>query len=143
MVNVTVSKPESWRVGVELVITGLFWGIWLYFTLPLLSLMLWFAGIYIFVEQMVLLGGYQSFLDRLFEYGLVILGMMLLTLVWINWNMRYHGLGNKRARPPVPVTNREVAEFAGVSHETIKSLQRRRHAVVYFNDRDQLVVVGE
>jgi poly-beta-1,6-N-acetyl-D-glucosamine biosynthesis protein PgaD len=143
MVNATVSKPESWRVGVELAITALFWGVWLYFILPLLSLMLWFAGIYIFVEQMVLLGGYQSFLDRLFEYGLVILGMMLLTLIWINWNKQYHGLGNKRARPPAPVTNREVAEFAGVPLETIESLHRHRRAVVYFNDRDQLVLVGE
>lgn len=143
MVTTTVAKPTSWRVGAELVITALFWGMWLYFILPLVSLLLWFAGIYIFVEQMVMLGGYQSFLDQLLEYGLVILGMMLLTLIWVSWNKQYSGASNKRLRQPAPVTSKEVAEFAGVPHETIKSLHRRHHAVIYFNDCDQLVVVGE
>ena len=137
-----VSKPSSWRVGAELMITALFWGIWVYFILPIVSLMLWLAGFYIFTEQMVMLGGYQSFLDRLFEYGLVILGMMVLILIWINWNKQYYGNSNKRSRPPEPVTRNELAEFAGVSPETIKALHRQRHTVVYFDDRDRLVVAS-
>lgn len=140
MVTTTVSKPTSWRVGAELVITALFWGMWLYFILPLVSLLLWFAGIYIFVEQMVWLGGYESFLDKLFEYGLVILGIMLLMLIWISWNKQRYGTSDKRSRQPLAVTHEEIAEFAGVSLEIIKTLHRRRHAVVYFDDRDYLVI---
>jgi len=140
MVETTAAKPSSWRAGTELVVTALFWGIWIYFILPLVSLMMWLAGIFIFVEHMILLGGYQSFLDRLLDYGLVILGMMALTLIWINWNKQYQGAGNKRSRQPLPVTDKEIAEFAGVSPETIKALHRRRRTVVYFDDHDRLVV---
>lgn len=138
----TESRLTYWRVGTELVITALFWGIWVYFILPIVSLLLWFVGIYIFVEQMVLLGGYESFLDKLFEYGLVILGIMLLTLVWVTWNKQYYGTSNKRSRQPEPVTGKELAEFAGLSLETMKGLHRRRRAVVYFDDHDHLVVSG-
>jgi len=122
--------------------TTLFWGLWLYFILPLVSLLLWFAGIHIFVEQMVMLGGYQSFLDQLLDYGLVILGMMVLTLIWINWNKQYYGARNNRSRQPAPVTHQELADFAGVPPETIKNLHRRRRAVIYFDDRDRLVVAS-
>ena len=142
MVETTASKPTSWRAGVELVVTALFWGIWIYFILPLVSLMMWLAGIFIFVDHMIVRGGYQSFLDQLLEYGLVILGMMAITLVWINWNIRRYGSSNKRSRPPQPVTHQETADFAGVSPETIKALHRRRHTVVYFDDHDRLVVAN-
>lgn len=42
----------------------------------------------------------------------------------------------------LPLTHREPAEFAGVLPETIKNLHYRRRTVIYFNDRDQLVVVS-
>lgn len=142
MVETTSPKPASWRAGTELAITALFWGVWAYFILPLVSLLMWLIGIFIFVDHMVLLGGYQSFIDQLLDYGVVILSIMALTLIWINWNKQYSGNANKRSRQPLPVTHKEIAEFAGVSPETIKALHRRRRTVVYFDDHDRLVVAS-
>jgi poly-beta-1,6-N-acetyl-D-glucosamine biosynthesis protein PgaD len=45
------------RLMAEATATALFWGMWLYVIMPLVSLLLWFAGVQVFVEQMLTLGG--------------------------------------------------------------------------------------
>jgi nucleoside-diphosphate kinase len=46
----------------EYTLTTLFWMAWLYLIMPLLSLMLWAAGVHFFVDEMLVRGGYEALL---------------------------------------------------------------------------------
>jgi poly-beta-1,6-N-acetyl-D-glucosamine biosynthesis protein PgaD len=125
----------------EVIVTVLFWGLWLYLVMPLVSLILWLAGVYIFVDQMVVLGGYQSFIDMLYRYSMAVVLMMVTIFLWVWWNAsRYGSLRNKRILQPAVVTNAELAAAAATTEEVIAILQSRKHLVVDFDDEKRLIL---
>lgn len=130
-------RPRVRRLT-ELTITTAFWFAWIYLILPLLSLLLWLAGYQLFVEEMLVLGGYEALLGELRIYGLVILAMSLVMLAWIGWNRRHYGRHNKRTRQPPAVTPDEQAAQAGLTAAELAGLQSARRATVDFDDQDRL-----
>lgn len=132
------NQQESPRLWLEVTITALFWGIWIYVVTPLVSLFLWFAGYQVFVEQMVTLGGYETFLKKLNTYGTVILCIITATIIWVNWNLRRYGHHNIRTHMIADVTLAESAAVAGVDETTLQQLQSARCIVLAFNEQDQV-----
>ena len=122
----------------ELTITTAFWFAWVYLILPLLSLLLWLVGYQLFVEEMLVLGGYQALLRELRIYGLVILAMSLVMLVWISWIRHHYGRHNKRTHQPSAVTPDEQAAHAGLTAAELAGLQAARQATVDFDEQDRL-----
>ena len=94
----------------ELMITVLFWGLWIYLVTPLLSLALWFIGIYLFVDRMITLGGYEAFAEQLVNYGSAVIVMWLVLTLWVMWNLRRYGQHNRRTEPPPYVTDDQIAD---------------------------------
>ena len=131
------SRPVI-RSVTELTITTAFWFAWVYLILPLISLLLWLAGYHLFVDEMLVRGGYEALLDELLNYGLVILGMSLVVLTWIGWNQRRYGRHNKRTRQPLAVAVDEQVMTAGLGLEELAALQAARQATVDFDDQDRL-----
>ena len=90
--------------GLLTLLTVLFWGVWLYLVLPLVSLLLWALGVRFLVEQ-IRLGGYEGLLGSLITYGVVLAVLVSLLAVWITWNVaRYGGSHDRRTvkRAEVP-----------------------------------------
>ena len=141
MTSIHTDQESPLLTGAEIVVTVLFWGLWLYLIMPLISLLLWFAGVYIFVDQMVTLGGYQSFIDTLYHYSLVVLAIMLTTFLWVWWNARRYGsVRNKRTLQPDSVSIAELAATADTTEDVIVALQSRRQVLVDFNDKLGLIL---
>jgi len=128
------------RRSTELGVTALFWLAWIYLISPLLSLLLWLVGVRLFVDEMLVRGGYQALLRELWDYGLVIGLMFAGVSVWIAWNQRHYGRHNKRTQPPLAVNAAEVARHAGLTMTELGDLQGARHAVVDFDDADRLQI---
>lgn len=124
----------------ELTITTAFWFAWVYLILPLLSLLLWLAGYQLFTEEMMVRGGYQGLLRELRTYGLVILAMSLLMLVWIAWNQRRYGMHNQRIHQPQSLTLSEQAAQAGLTLDEMTALQATHRIVLDFDDQDRLLI---
>lgn len=122
-------------------LTALFWLAWLYLIAPLLSLVLWLLGYRIFVDEILGQGGYQALLAELRRYGLVVLGMWLAMLVWVDWNLRHYGGHNKRIQPPIPVSLPEQAQQAGITTDELMALQATRVQLLDFDEQDRLLVV--
>jgi poly-beta-1,6-N-acetyl-D-glucosamine biosynthesis protein PgaD len=135
----TTSEEPPTQFAVEVTVTAIFWGLWLYVIAPLVSILLWLAGFQVFVEQMITLGGYEYLLEKLATYGLVVLGIMVTTFAWVVWNIRRYGNRNTRRRPPPLVTLKETAAVAGLQPDAIRRLQRQRRLVIDFDDQDRLV----
>ena len=124
----------------EFTITTLFWLAWLYLIMPLVSLLLWMLGVQLFVDVMITRGGYQALIEELFHYSLVILGMLAVTLVWVNWNLHRYGRHNKRTLQPRPVSIGELAAHTGLSRAEITKMQTARHLLITFDDNDHPVL---
>lgn len=141
-----MSMLRAWRSGGtqvvrEAVLTTLFWGLWIYLIMPLVSLLLWFAGYQVFVEQMITLGGYEALLERLTHYGLVVGATMMATLVWVTWNVRRYGHHNIRTHELAAVTTYETAAIAGLEPGELERLHECQRLTVDFDDHDRLMVL--
>jgi poly-beta-1,6-N-acetyl-D-glucosamine biosynthesis protein PgaD len=90
--------------GILALLTTLFWAVWLYLVLPLVSLLLWALGARVFLEQLGQ-GGYEGLLASLATYSSVLLAIVSVLALWIVWNVvRYGGSSDRRTvkRAEVP-----------------------------------------
>ncbi len=129
-------KQPGLQRAAEITITTLFWMAWLYLIMPLVSLLLWLLGVELFVEVMITRGGYQALLEELVHYSLVILGILAVTLIWVNWNLRHYGRHNKRIVQPRSVSIRELAAHSGLSRTKLTKMQTARQLLITFDDSD-------
>ena len=133
-------KPSRWRRATEFTVTTLFWLAWLYLVMPILSLLLWALGVQLFVDEMIVRGGYEALIAELMRYSLVILGMFGATLVWVYWNLRRYGRHEKRTQQPVPVSLAEIASSSGLSPDAILTIRTNRRLRITYDDADQPVI---
>jgi biofilm PGA synthesis protein PgaD len=140
MKSIRRQKQPGLQRAAEITITTLFWLAWLYLIMPLVSLLLWMLGVELFVEVMITRGGYQALLEELVNYGLVILGMLSVTLLWVNWNLRHYGRHNKRILQPQSVSIKELAAHSGLSRTEVSGMQTARQLLITFDDCDRLVL---
>ena len=124
----------------EVAATAVFWGLWVYFITPLLSLLLWAGGVHVFVEEMITLGGYEALLQRLVGYGLVVLVIAIIVNVWIFWNVRRYGAHNTRTHELAPVTLIESADIAGMAAQDLEKCQNAKRLVVEFDDDHRMAI---
>jgi poly-beta-1,6-N-acetyl-D-glucosamine biosynthesis protein PgaD len=76
--------------------TGVFWAIWVYLALPLLSVLLWFFGARRFVQN-VGRGSIEQLRAASITYSSVLLVMVGMLAAWILWNvLRYGGANDRR-----------------------------------------------
>jgi len=112
--------------GVLAVLTVLFWGVWLYLVLPLVSLLLWALGVRLFIEQ-IRQGGYEGLLASLVAYSSVLLVLVGLLALWIAWNVRrYGGSSDRRTVKRGALADEEVREAFRLDDRLLAVLRDRR-----------------
>ena len=121
------------RGATELAMTMVFWGLWLYFIMPLVSLILWAGGVYFFTDRMITMGGYQSFSDQLVNYTIAILAMALALTLWVIWNQRRYGRHDKRNMIPKHVSETQVGEATGLGQKDMDGLRSARAIFMHYD----------
>lgn len=126
--------------GLLSVLTVLFWGLWLYLVLPLVSLLLWALGLRLFVRELTR-GSYEGLLTSLIAYSSVLLVFVGLLALWITWNVaRYGGRNDRRSRKREEVTDREIQEAFRLD-DSLLSILRDERVVRLDLDPDDCVVI--
>jgi biofilm PGA synthesis protein PgaD len=133
-------QSTKWRRATEFTITTLFWFAWLYLIMPFVSLLLWALGVRLFVDEMIVRGGYEALIAELGHYSLVVLVMLVATLVWVYWNVRRYGGHEKRTQQPAPVSLTEIAAASGLLPSAIQDIRADRRLWITFDDDDRPVV---
>jgi poly-beta-1,6-N-acetyl-D-glucosamine biosynthesis protein PgaD len=133
-------KPSRWHRATEFTITTLFWLVWLYLVMPFLSLLMWAFGVSLFVEEMIVRGGYEALIGELLYYSMVMLAMLAMTLLWVYWNLRHYGAHEKRTQQPVPVSIDETAASTGLSPGKLQELHFTRRLRLTFDADDRIVI---
>ena len=116
------------------------WGLWVYLVAPLLSLLLWFIGIYLFVERMTTLGGYQAFSEQLVNYGAVVFSMWLGLTLWVLWNVYRYGRNDRRVELPPHVTDIQMAEAMNLTAEAMNDIRTNRQISLHFDGQERPVI---
>lgn len=136
-------KPSKWRHATEFTVTTLFWLAWLYLVMPLVSLMLWALGVQLFMDEMLVRGGYEALIGELANYSLVILSMLVMTTIWVYWNLRHYGRHEKRNLQPLPVSVAETAASSGLAAKDIQRILASRRLHIAFDDSDQPMIQSD
>ena len=134
-------RPDRVRGSLLWVLTALFWGAWFYLVLPLLDVLLWALGVRLVLYQMVDLGGYESLVQSLLGYSVVLSSIVLLLLLWILWNVqRYGGEHDRRTVMPADLTDPEIAAVFRLDEGALADLRQVRAVRVDFDDQDCLIL---
>ncbi|UCH53598.1 MAG: poly-beta-1,6 N-acetyl-D-glucosamine synthase [Pseudomonadota bacterium] len=128
------------RRALEVLLTTLFWGLWAYLVAPMLSLFLWFGGVYLFVDRMIVLGGYEAFARELATYSAVVIAMWVALTGWVIWNQLRYGRRNRRTVIPRHVSEAEMARSMGLATACVGALRRSQTIALHFSQEKRVIV---
>jgi biofilm PGA synthesis protein PgaD len=138
--NIIIS---TWRTAAEFTLTTLFWLAWIYLIMPLVSLLLWGLGVRLFVNEMFVRGGYEALIGELGNYSLVVLAMLVVTLIWVYWNLRRYGRHEMRTQQPAPVSLAEITKTTGLSSAAIKAIRTKKRMRIDYDGDDHPIIRTE
>lgn len=130
--SLIIDRPDWVRPGEKLTALGvtlLFWGALLYLWQPLLSLLAWGLNIHLFYNHMIVMGGYQAFLNLLLFYSIVIgtLGGGLILWARINqWRFR----GKNRRRGAFFTDEAQLCQEFAVDRAELANLRSARKLTI-------------
>lgn len=129
------------RKFAQMVLMFLSWGVWAYLITPLISLVVWGFGAYLFMENILTPGSYETF-AKVLAYGGAILGMWCILALWIMWNRYRYGGRNRRVTAMPHVTPQQMSEVMGLEIVDLKRLKNSKEAFLHFDDNDSPVLEG-
>ena len=121
-------------------LTFIFWIIWLYLWLPLISLFAWVFGMKIFYYHMIELGGYVGLLQLLGWYAVTIAGIALVFGIWMLINI-FRFRGKEKRRPIQHVNDQQVASYFGVDSDYLAPYKSARSVVVHQSPEGQITAI--
>lgn len=124
------------RFGYSLV-TFIFWTIWLYLWLPLISLLAWFIGIRLFHDEMIAQRGYEGFFNLVGWYSLVVLIIGGALLGWGGYNL-YRFRGKERRKSTGSSDKNEIAEQFAVDVDQLQKWHRAKQLTIHHTEEGHI-----
>lgn len=123
----------------EAVIMIVSWTLWVYLIVPLLSLVLWASGVFLFMDRMISPESLQA-LSKAYGYGGAILTMWVVLAVWIVWNQHRYGRRNRRNVTAATITVEQVSLFHGLPSGKIKQIREDACVSLHLDENDKPVI---
>lgn len=115
----------------EGVLTILFWGLWFYLWLPVISLIAWWMGFNLFYKHMVELGGFSGFIKFLDVFLSGILFLCGALYAWSLYNRKRYGSYHRRHKILTTDMN-QMADSINVSKEKLHETQMAKRVSFSF-----------
>ncbi|MBU2570573.1 MAG: poly-beta-1,6-N-acetyl-D-glucosamine biosynthesis protein PgaD [Gammaproteobacteria bacterium] len=118
-------------------LTFIFWILWFYLWIPVITLLSWWAGADMFYLQMIELGGVELLFQDL-EFILKCIALLGGSLaVWAAYN--YYRFRNLERRTPLPNVSKEaLAQHFGIDPKSLTDLQNAKYINVQFDDNGKI-----
>lgn len=118
-------------------LTFIFWILWFYLWIPVITLLGWWAGADMFYLQMIELGGVELLFQDL-EFILKCIALLGGSLaVWAAYN--YYRFRNLERRTPLPNVSKEaLAQHFGIDPKSLTDLQNAKYINVQFDDNGKI-----
>lgn len=140
-----IEKPELQsnvhRYGWAFV-TFVFWTIYVYLWLPLITLVAWWVGAYLFNIHMVKLQGYEGLASKLVLYSIIIVSLSALLIGWANIErLRFKGVKRRQGRPEVTVS--QVAHQYNLPENHLVGFRQKKSLEVHFSNDGNIAKIIE
>jgi biofilm PGA synthesis protein PgaD len=100
MNEIVINRPELQRPAARVffsAVTAVFWTFYLYLMLPLATLIAWYVGFTVVYEEMLMRRGWESLLNLLGVYALIVLLIGAFQVGWALMNLfRFRGKRDRR-----------------------------------------------
>jgi len=129
-------KPEKMFEAAVMFVS---WGLWAYLITPLLSLVLWYAGVALFADRIISPASLEV-VSNVYGYGVAIVTMWLCLALWITWNQKRYGRRNRRSGGPSAITPEQSGAFFGLSRYQVEQLRLQRQVALHLDEHDHPVI---
>jgi len=121
-------------------ITFVFWVIWIYLWLPLISLVAWLVGIQLFREHMLDNDGYQALFNDMNKYALTIAFIAIVLIGWARYNLlRFRDKENRKASKRVDLATQ--AQYFKIEAQQLRHWQDAKRLVIHHDKQGDIIDV--
>lgn len=143
--SLIIERPElqsmSQRYGWKTV-TFLFWMFYIYLWVPLITLVVWLVGVKLFHINMIEFKGYESLVDKLGLYSIIILIISIILIGWAEVNrMRFKNKLRRLDNDELSVG--EVAKKYDLEESHLTQLRQKKSIIVHFSDKGVISEISE
>jgi len=139
-----IDKPELQSPQKKIffsMLTFIFWVIWFYIWLPLVSLIAWLLGIDFFYEHMIILGGIDGLISEISWYGTIITLSALTLVAWSVYNMMRFRNKNRRSSLK-QISLEDQSDYFKLETEALKTCQQEKRVVISVDEEDRLIITA-
>lgn len=123
-------------------ITLIFWVIWFYLWVPLITLAGWLLQLKFFEQEMLIVDGLDAFLDVLPVFIAVTLGLTGTLAIWALYNFtRFKGMDRRKALPPVQ--NSDLLKLWAISEANLTGAQTNKISTISISENGNITVNKE
>jgi biofilm PGA synthesis protein PgaD len=123
-------------------VTFVFWVIYIYLWLPLITLVAWWFGAKMFNLQMIQLDGYKGLLNNLGLYFVIIVVISLILIGWAELErMRFKD--NLRRLMNNDITVGEVAQKYNMHEHELAHFRQKKSMLIHFSDDGLISNINE
>ena len=125
-------------------ITVILWVVWIYFILPVFTVMLWFFGVKLFYQKLIVEGGLEQLGSILLNGGIAVLMIFLLQTAWISYNYYfiYRRYGERR-KSRESYDAGVYAEHFNVTRKTVENAREQSRIIALLHDDTIEIVMPE
>ncbi len=114
-------------------VTFVFWMIYIYLWLPLITLVAWWFGAKLFHLHMIQLDGYKGLLGNLGLYAVIIVVISMILIGWAELDrMRFKDKLRRLVNNTVTVG--EIAQKYNMHEDDLTQLRQKKSMLVHFSD---------
>jgi biofilm PGA synthesis protein PgaD len=123
-------------------VTFIFWMIYIYLWLPLITLVAWWFGAKLFNLQMIQLEGYKGLLGNLGLYTVIIVVISLILIGWAELDrMRFKDKLRRLVNNTITVG--EIAKKYNMHEHELTQLRQKKSMLVHFSDDGLILNINE
>ena len=143
MKRIIINRPELQSPLQRLTtrgITFVFWVLWIYLWLPLISLVAWWVGIQLFREHMLDNDGYKVLFNDMHQYAVVIAIIAVVLIGWARYNLvRFRDKGSRRSSMPVDLATQ--AQTFKVEPQQLGEWRRAKRLIIHHDKQGDIIKV--
>ena len=143
MKRIIINRPElqsSLQRITTRGITFIFWVIWIYLWLPLISLVAWWVGIQLFREHMLDNNGYRALLTDMHQYALTIALIAVVLIGWARYNLlRFRDKDNRKTSKHVDLAIQ--AQHFKIEAQQLRHWQDAKRLVIHHDQQGDIIDV--
>jgi biofilm PGA synthesis protein PgaD len=134
----TPSMQSLWQRFSSVIFTFVFWVLWFFIWIPLVTVFAWYLGIDLIYFEMFEMDGYKALMDDVFEFIRVVSLLGGALAIWAAYNY-FRFRGKKRRVAPAQVSSKEMAEYFEVKEAELHENQQAKLISVSFDDTGKII----